>query len=168
MKQGFEIERKFIIKKPDISLLEKMSDKIINITQAYIGQNSDGFNCRVRKSKQNGQTQFFYTEKKNVNKITRIENECLIDETTFNMLFEKRLENRNVIEKTRYVVNKNGFCYEIDIFPFWQNQAFMEVELEDESVNIPPLENIEILEDVTFKKGYSNFALSNKIPDEIV
>ena len=168
MQQGFEIERKYIIKKPDISLLEKTSDKIIDITQSYIGKNSDGFNCRIRKAIENGRTMFYYTEKKNINKIKRIENECLIDEETYNMLFEKRIKNRNVIEKTRYVICKNGLNYEIDIYPFWRNQATMEIELEDETKNPQILEQIEILADVTFEKGYSNFELSIKIPDEMI
>ncbi len=168
MKQGFEIERKYIIKMPDISFLEKRADKIINITQSYIGKNSDGFNCRIRKAIENDKAKFYYTEKKNINKIKRIENECLIDEATYNILYEKRLEKRNVIEKTRYVICKNGLNYEIDIYPFWKNQATLEIELEDEATKPPILEQIEILADVTFEKGYSNFELSIKIPDEMI
>ena len=34
-KIGVEIEKKYIIKMPDISFLEKRADKIINITQSY-------------------------------------------------------------------------------------------------------------------------------------
>ena len=167
MKQGFEIERKYIIRMPDICFLEKASDKIINISQSYIGKNSDGFNCRIRKSIENGKQKFYYTEKKNINNIKRVENECFIDEQTYNTLFEKRLENRNVIEKIRYVISKNGFDYEIDVYPFWKNQAVMEIELEDENITPKNLDEIEILADVTFDGNYSNFALSIKIPEEI-
>jgi len=168
MKQGFEIERKYIIKMPDISFLEKCADKIYYITQSYIGKNTDGFNCRIRKAIENGKAMFYYTEKKNISKIKRIENECFIDEQTYNTLFDKRLKNRNVIEKTRYVICKNGLNYEIDIYPFWKNQATMEIELEDENIKPKLLEQIEILADVTYETGYSNFELSIKIPDELI
>ncbi|MBQ4155593.1 MAG: hypothetical protein IJD90_02170, partial [Clostridia bacterium] len=58
--------------------------------------------------------------------------------------------------------------YEIDIYPFCKNQATMEIELEDENIEPKLLEQIEILADVTYETGYSNFELSIKIPDELI
>lgn len=167
MNNNFEIERKYIIKKPDISYLKEISDRILNITQIYIGMSADGFNGRIRKATEKGKTRFIFTEKRNISGIKRIEKEYEIDEEKYNSLFESRLKERNIIEKVRYCINKNGFVYEIDIYPFWQNQAIMEVELESENIIVPELDFIEIIKDVTFDKTYSNFALSKSIPQEI-
>ena len=167
MSNNFEIERKYIIKMPSLDLLEKNADRVLKITQTYLGQNSEGFNCRVRKIVENGKLDYIFTEKKAVNEIRRIENEYSIDENRYNSLIKNRLKDRNVIEKTRYCINKNGFIYEIDIYPFWLKQAVMEIELEDERIVPEKLDFIEILEDVTFDKRFSNFEMSKAIPNEI-
>ena len=122
----------------------------------------------IRKITENGENKFIATEKKAVSLIKRIENEYEIDENRYEFLLKNRLKERNIIEKTRYCVNENGFTYEIDIYPFWKNQAVMEIELEDEKIIPPSLDFISIVKDVTFDKNYSNFALSKSIPDEIV
>lgn len=168
LSNNFEIERKYIIKMPDLDLLKNKSDRVLSITQTYLGQNSEGFNCRVRKIIENGKTEYIFTEKRAVSSIKRIENEYKIDENRYNSLIENRLKERNIIEKTRYCVNKNGFTYEIDIYPFWKNQAVMEIELENEQIIPKSLDFIEVLKDVTFDKRFSNFALSKTIPDEIL
>lgn len=167
MSKNYEIERKYIIRMPKRAFLIGDANRVLNITQAYIGMNTDGFNCRIRRIIENGEASYIFTEKKNINGIKRIENECFIDENTFNHLYKNRLKKRNVIEKTRFVIQKNGFNYEIDVFPFWKNQAFMEIELESEDVTPPELDGIEILSDVTFDSEYSNFAISLRIPDEL-
>lgn len=168
LSNNFEIERKYIIKMPDLDFLKNKSDRVLKITQTYLGQNSKGFNCRVRKIIENGKTEYIFTEKRAVDSIKRIENEYKIDENRYNFLIKNRLKERNIIEKTRYCVNKNDFTYEIDIYPFWKNQAVMEIELANEQIIPKSLDFIEVLKDVTFDKRFSNFALSKTIPDEIL
>lgn len=167
MNNNYEIERKYLIKKPDISFISKKADRILEITQTYLGQNEKGFNCRVRKIIENGEEKYIFTEKKGVSAIVRIENEYEIDLKTYDELIKNKQLNRNVIEKTRYCINRNGLVYEIDVYPFWEKQAVMEVELENENDVPPPLKFIEIIKDVTEEKGYSNFAMSLKIPNEL-
>ncbi len=166
MSNNFEIERKYIIKKPNTVFLESVSNRILNITQTYLGLSEDGFNGRIRKIIEDEKVAYIFTEKRKISEIKRIENEYEIDENHYNSLFENRLKDRNIIEKTRYCVSKNGFVYEIDIYPFWKSQAVMEVELENEEIVPPPLEGVEIIKDVTLDKNYSNFALSKAIPEE--
>lgn len=166
MIENFEIERKYIIKNPDLNKIRKLSNRQINITQTYIGLDDKGFNCRIRKVVENGKTRFILTEKKKISNIKRIENEREISNEEYNKLFEKRLKNHNIIEKTRYCINENGFIYEIDIFSFWQKIAFLEVELENEKV-VPPIPDyLSVITEVTEKKRFSNYSLSKTIPDE--
>lgn len=166
MKENFEIERKYIIKIPDLSRIREICNRQINITQTYLGLDDNGFNCRIRKVVENDKTKFILTEKKKISNIKRIENEREISNEEYNSFFEKRLKNHNIIEKTRYCINENRFVYEIDIFSFWQKIAFLEVELENEKI-VPPIPDyLAVISEVTEKKGFSNFSLSKKIPDE--
>ena len=53
---------------------------------------------------------------------------------------------------------------EIDVYPFWQDRAVMEIELTDEAeaVALPP--EIEIIKEVTRDRRYTNAALAKAIP----
>ena len=64
------------------------------------------------------------------------------------------------IRKTRYcLVFKNQY-FEIDIYPFWQDKAIMEIELQNENQEIEFPPQIEVLREVTGDSNYSNFNLS--------
>ena len=57
-----------------------------------------------------------------------------------------------------------GKDFEIDVYPFWQDRAVMEIELADEAeaVKLPP--EIEIIKEVTRDRRYTNAALAREIP----
>ena len=57
------------------------------------------------------------------------------------------------------------YAYE-DLYPFWEKQAVLEVELrdEDEGFQIPP--ELRILREVTGDPRYLNSSLAREIPDE--
>ena len=57
-----------------------------------------------------------------------------------------------------------GKEFEIDVCPFWQDRAVMEIELADEAetVALPP--EIEIIKEVTWDRRYTNAALAKAIP----
>ena len=70
------------------------------------------------------------------------------------------------IRKERYCLMYKGTYYEIDIFPFWNKQAYLEVELlsENEKIRIP--EFIKVIREVTYDPRYKNSSLCNSIPKE--
>ena len=59
-----------------------------------------------------------------------------------------------------------GQDFEIDVFPFWEDRALLEIELEDETqpVELPP--ELEMIREVTGDGRYTNAALSLNIPFE--
>ena len=69
-------------------------------------------------------------------------------------------------KKDRYCLMYNGTYYEIDIFPFWKKQAYIEVELlsEDDKVILPDF--IKVIREVTYDSRYKNSSLCRSIPDE--
>ncbi|MBE6781172.1 MAG: hypothetical protein E7540_00385 [Ruminococcaceae bacterium] len=154
-----EIERKFLIKMPDVSMLDFNS--IIQIEQTYtlVG-------VRLRKWTENGKTIYIKTVKQTLTDLSRIENEEEISSEEYRELFCFADPNRKTLKKTRYRYSYQGKVIEIDVFPFWTKQALCEVELEseDEKFNLPKF--IEVIREVTSDKAYKNHALSKEIPKE--
>ena len=75
---------------------------------------------------------------------------------------------RNILHKIRYCLPYERQTFEIDVFPFWQDRAFMEIELDDEEQGISFPQEIRVLREVTEDPRYTNSALSLTIPcDEI-
>ena len=59
-----------------------------------------------------------------------------------------------------------GRVLEIDVYPFWEHTAVLEIELPDEGapVSIPP--QIRVLREVTADRRLKNAVLAQRIPDE--
>ena len=74
----------------------------------------------------------------------------------------------HTIRKTRYCLSENNQYFEIDIYPEWNNQAIMEIELssEDEKVNVPDC--IEIIKEVTDDDKYKNYQMAKEMPKQLV
>lgn len=58
--------------------------------------------------------------------------------------------------------------FEIDIYPFWNDRAVMELELSDEEQSIVFPENIEIIKEVTDDKRYTNASIARSIPFDAI
>lgn len=160
-----EIERKYLIKYPDINYLMSLICEKVEISQSYmVNKNGDRFRLRSRGNKDS--SIYIKTEKNKISETIREEIETRLTKEEYANL----LKNNTVIgsiTKDRYCLMHNGTYFEIDIFPFWKKQAYLEVELLDENdiINFP--EFINIIEEVTYKPEYKNIALCNHIPKEL-
>lgn len=162
--KNLEIEKKFLIRYPDIDYLKSVSE-YTDIEQIYL-ESESGVSERIRKRGKNGDYLYYHTVKIPVSDMTRIEEERIVTKEEYENLKKRADEKFNVIYKTRYCVDYEGHTVEIDVFPFWSKQAFAEVELasEDEKFKLP--EFLEIIRDVTEDKRYTNHALAHEIPSE--
>ncbi len=155
-----EIEHKYLIKMPNQEELKKLDGiRILKITQNY----TEG-GARIRKVEENGRTTYIKTVKKHITDLIRLEDEGEISLEEYSALLKAK--QGGTIEKTRYVYPYKSKNIEIDIFPFWQNQAFLEVELQNENEEFEIPSFIEVIKEVTQDKAYRNYALSKKIPKE--
>lgn len=158
----FEIERKFLIKMPDEALLKKSGDiRILKISQTYTTEGS-----RIRRTEENGQITYIKTVKKHISDLVRLETEEEITLQEYEALLKLKQPDTITLNKTRYVYPYKNKNIEIDIFPFWQNQAFCEVELESEKDTFELPEFIEVIREITSDKAFRNYALSKNIPKE--
>ncbi len=160
---GFEIERKFLIAMPDEAFLKTCSASAI--TQTYLvcdGNTTE----RVRERAYPDHCEYTHTIKYKLNNMRRIEDERQIDEDTYTALLERADPARRPIRKVRYCFEHDGRLWELDVFPFWKNSAYLEIELtgEDEAFTLPP--GLRLLREVTDDPRYTNAALSLHIPEE--
>ena len=160
---SYEIERKYLIRRPDLLNLGACC-RVLDISQTYL-TTSEG-SLRVRRTEEKGTVRYIETLKRNVTAMRRMEIERELTEEEYERRLASRDPRRRTIRKTRYCLPYNGHIFEIDIYPFWTKQAVMEIELksESEAFDLPP--QIHILREVTEDLSYSNHALAREIPPE--
>ena len=75
-------------------------------------------------------------------------------------------EGFNTINKVRHTFIYEGLKYEIDVFPFWNDRAFMECEVNSEDAKIPVPPCVKVIKEVTDDSRYTNSNLAQKIITE--
>ena len=161
-----EIERRFLIAKPDESILMSLSGAdYTDIEQTYL-VGEPGTTERVRRRGKEGRYVCTHTIKTRLSSMTHSETESEITHEEYCQLLTRRDIGRNKILKRRYTLPHAGLVFEIDLFPFWEKQAIMEVELTSENTQVSLPEAIHILREITGNRAYSNAALAAAIPAE--
>lgn len=161
-----EIERKYLIRMPDtdrLSVLEGCT--VSHITQTYLN-NPDGAVERVRERIYSDHTSYTHTIKKRIDQISAREEEYEISRDEYASLLLRADVNRIPIRKTRYAVPYAGHTAEIDVYPFWDRQAVLEIELTSEDDKVPFPSFLQLIREVSGNHKYSNNALSLKIPEQ--
>ena len=162
---NLEIERKFLIKYPDMPMLERCAVGT-EITQTYLVSEAKGETARVRKRGMDGAYTYTHTVKTKISDMRRVEIEREVSAEEYDLLLQDADPKRSTIFKQRWCLRYEGQLFEIDIFPFWQDKAIMEIELTDEAqpVVFPP--EIEIIKEVTHDKRYTNASMAKRIPED--
>lgn len=161
-----ETERKFLIAMPDERLLSSLPGAACDaIVQTYLTADP-GVTARVRRREGRDGVTYTHTEKRRLTAMTAWEDEREITEGEYLALLERADPTLRPIEKRRYTIPMDSLLLEIDIYPFWQRQAVLEVELpsEDAALPIPPY--LHPIAEVTADRRYKNVALAGCIPPE--
>ena len=160
--EHFEIERKFIIRRPDPAYLEA-NGVPSEILQTHLisspGEPENGASSRNIPMR----LRFIKTR---VNAMRQIEREWELTETEYDAFLENADPERRPIRKQRWVVEYRGQRFEIDLYPFWKKQAYLELELRSETqvIDFPP--ELDVIREGTGDSRYTNRALAREIPDE--
>lgn len=170
-KTSLETEYKFLIRYPDIEIIKSQPEyKCCELLQMYLtvpdASGSAGVRLRIRCVKTDEGTTYIKTYKKTLTEMTRVEIEEEITEEEFTSLSSYITPGCSPIRKFRHSFRLSGFTYEVDIFPFWTDRAYLEIEVESEGIKPPVPDFISIIKDVTFDKRYRNFALAQSIITE--
>ena len=156
--EPYEIERKFLIKYPNISWLEKNCKKL-EIIQTYLKHNNNE-EVRVRQRGDNGNYIYTQTIKKYISAIKRIEIEKRLSKDEYLELLMNADISKKPIRKTRYCLIYKNQYFEIDIYPFWNDKAIVEIELNSENQEFELPKQFEIIKEVTNDKKYKNSELA--------
>ena len=171
MNKPLEIEYKYLIHYPDIDVLKiQPGYKVEEMCQMYLelplGYDENGTRCRIRSIKDKTGIRYLKTFKESISDMTRIEIESEISEEEFTKLSAFVRKGYSPIHKYRHSFDLYGFTYEVDIFPFWQDRAFLEIEVDSENT-LPPIPDfIKIIKDVTADRRYRNTSLAQNIVTE--
>jgi len=158
--EPFEIERKFLIEYPDIEWLESNPTcRRIEIIQTYL-KGADNEEIRVRQRGIDGNYIYFQTVKRKVTEVKRVEVERRLSQSEYLKLLMEADTTKRQIRKTRYCLTYNNQYFEIDIYPFWNDKAIVELELSDEGADIVFPEKIKVIKEVTDDVAYKNSSLA--------
>ena len=160
-----EIERKYLIRRPSDDLLRSLSFSSQNdIIQTYLISEQKGLERRVRQrgTKEDGYS-FYYTEKMPVSDIERIERERKITMQEYVAHLAEADNHLHQIKKRRYCFVYENQYFEMDIYPFSQTEAILEIELsgKDDTVKLP--EFIDVIADVTEDERYKNHSIAKTL-----
>lgn len=161
-----EIEHKFLIARPEREiLLAQPGVRVLEIEQVYL-RSLPGVTGRVRRTTENGVVHYFRTEKRRISTMSAYEDEREITAEEYSRAVRTESLRRRVIRKTRYKIPYDGLICEIDVYPFWQDRAILEIEVESEQV-VPKIpEFVTVLKDVTMDRRYKNASLAKEIPND--
>ena len=157
-----EIERKFLIECPDTKNLESDPNcKRVEIIQTYL-KSENGDEIRVRQREENGNYFYFKTIKRKVSDIKRVEIETELSKDEYLTLLMNTDTSKRQIHKTRYCLTFEDKCFEIDVYPFWNNKAIVEIELNNENEEILFPDCIKVIKEVTDDERYKNASLASR------
>ncbi len=159
MAENLEIERKFLVEYPDCDKLNAVRQ--IEILQTYLENGSGGSQRRVRKITENGTDVYFYTEKEFITAVTRKENEYEISAENYAELLKEKKADCVPVSKKRICFMYKKQLFELDLYPFSDEFAILELELDSPEQKIFYPEYVKIIKEVTGISEYSNSALAN-------
>ncbi len=159
--EPLEIERKFLIKRPDENELATIEGAYkYEIEQIYLSVTDGGEHARIRRREKDGEVQCFYTVKRKISALTRIEVEREISPEEYAALAADEGERPAIIKKIRWCIPAGKHTAEVDIYPFWRRTATVEVELasEDEQYALPSC--LAVVREVTGEHRFLNRSMA--------
>ena len=165
----YEVERKYLIRYPDLNWLASLPNcEKVEIIQTYLNSTRPDTQIRVRQRGSDGHYIYFRSEKKRISPTRRIEIEKRLTQSEYLQMLMDADTHAHPIRKTRYCLADKNHYYEIDVYPEWTHQAIMEIELRDENEQVEFPKGIEVIREVTDDERYRNYALARKMLREEV
>ena len=160
-----ECERKFLIRMPDVAELCRLGAEKSEITQTYLDA-PEGVTRRVRCRTFAKKTVYTQTTKRRLTAESAEEDEREITKKEYEALAKEKKAGTVPITKTRYTLPYEGHLLEFDVYPFWEKQAVLEIELEDEDTPYAIPDFVTVLREVTADYAYKNARLAQQVPQE--
>jgi len=158
----YQIERKYLIEYPDLVWLENspMCHQV-DIDQTYLKSDA-GEEIRVRRRGENGNYIYYETHKWPLSNLKRMSTETRLSKSEYRRRLKNADPERRTIHKKRYCLTYDNQYFEIDVYPFWDDKAILEIELHDENAEVRFPKEIQVIREVTDDPSYKNAALAQK------
>jgi len=161
-----EIERRFLLKKSNESLLREIGCDVFLITQYYVQEEGNIVRYRRKEKFYNKNSdwsvKYYKTVKKYISLGTFEEIEEEVDREIVVNAIQSNVGKVRCVSKYRYIVNdeKQDLKFEIDLFNF--SIVILEVELPNinHEFKMPPFLQDSIILEITGQKEFSNYNLS--------
>ncbi|KND51348.1 MAG: hypothetical protein ABA06_03490 [Parcubacteria bacterium C7867-001] len=149
-----EIEKKYRVGRASLNSLPRHAQKI-SIEQGYVVAR-DGFEERVRKRSQDGHSVCYRTIKEKVRPGVRREHEYQISVEEYENV-ARMLPRNTIVMKDRWCFLSDRQYFELDdLSPMGLDLCLLEIELTDIQQTVVMPSWMEVIEDVTDNKTYSN------------
>lgn len=158
----YEIERKFLIDYPDLTWLNGLPNcEKVEIVQTYL-RSEPNEEIRIRRRGSGEHSMYFLTEKRIDNNRKQLRTQRRLTPGEYQMLKMQADPSCREIQKTRYCLTHAGQYFEIDVFPCWDDQAIVEIELsqEDQPVEFPA--QLKVKREITGDPKYRNAAIASR------
>ena len=158
-----QLERKFLIRYVDEGDLAAYEPVEQNITQTYLKSRAKGTERRARKVVSNNAISYFYTEKRPISPIERIENERLLSQKEYLRKIEEVDPEYGSVSKRRFCFLFNDRYCTIDAYPISADRAILDVQIndKDEEPVLPP--EIRVIKEVTGDPNYQGNMISKNM-----
>ena len=157
-----EIKREFLIELPEQSWFDRQGDcRRVEMVQTYLLAR-EGEVLWVRERRENGSSIYYKARRRPVGDGGEIEVEETLSEGEYRELLTEADPDRRPVEKTRWCLTHKGQYFEIDVYPFWTDQALAEIELSDLSEEVRFPEEIRVIREVTGERDFTNEALAER------
>ena len=160
--EPLEIKRKFLIQYPDIQWLESNPNcRRVEIIQTYLKSGS-GNEVRVRQRGSDGNFIYFKTTRRRTDSGDKVEIEQRLTQEEYLSALMDADTSRRQIRKTRYCLTWQNQYFEIDVYPFWSEQAIVEIDLRNREEEIFFPEKLKVIREVTGEAEYETPSLSKQ------
>ena len=160
----YEIERKYLIRYPDIKKLQAQKGvEQWEIVQIYLTVSGPGETRRIRQVVCGGEIKYYKTFKRHLSSVKNEEDEGEIDQLEYIYLSQQQQPGCKPLAKTRYRIPYEGHILEFDIYPFWEDRAILEIELESEAEGAAIPDYVRIIRDVSADPAYKNRSLAENV-----
>lgn len=154
--EPYEIERKYLIKKPNIELLSSLPNcEKVRIVQTYLNS-PENEEVRIRQRGIEGSYTYSKTRKITIDDVKRIEIETRLSEEEYIRELQNADSTRAQIIKDRYCLLYKNQYFEVDLYPFWDEYAICEIELTDKDTLVELPDFFEVIREVTSESEYKN------------
>ena len=157
-----DIQKKYLIKRPDLKILEKFVNfEIIDILQYYLISLNPKEEIRIRQWGQDNNYMYYYSKKTSINDKQRIETKRHITLKEFTNYLKDIDTKIPVLKKKRICFIYEYQYFEIDIFEFSSELELLEIKFTNMSTDIRLPEFVEVIKDVTDDENYRNYNLAS-------